>query len=163
MRPMVYIENNLLPKENIFYRGYRHWIVFLHVSLWLCVALFIGLVFPGFTILEGVILLFAVVTGITAFIFYWFSEIAVTNMRVIVKTGWIARDSTETMIQNIASIHIDQPVLGRIFNYGTVTILDRSGLQTPYLFIRDPFEFRRAVQSQIEQRYPVPKETINVS
>lgn len=163
MRRMVYIENNLLPKENIVYRGYRHWIVFFHAVLWLCVALFIGWFLPGFTIFEIGILLLALATGVAAFIFYWFSEIAVTNMRVIVKTGWIARDSTEIMIQNIASIHVDQPVLGRIFNYGTTTIFDKSNLRTPYLFIKNPFEFRQAVQSQIEQRYPVPKETASVS
>lgn len=156
MRQMVYIENNLLPKENIVHRGYRHWIVFFHAVLWLVVALLIGWFLPGLSILEIAVLFLALATGVAAFIFYWFSEIAVTNVRVIVKTGWIACNTTETMIQNIASTQVNQPVLGRIFNYGTVIILDRSGLRTPYLFIKNPNEFRRAVQSQIELRYPPP-------
>lgn len=152
MGRMIYIESNLLPQEKIVYQGHRHWVVFLHSLFWVIAAVIIGLFFPGFTLIEAVILGLALWTGFTAFIFYRFSEVAVTNMRVIVKTGWIASTSTETLIQSIASIHVEQSFIGRILNYGTVVTLDKGSLRTPYRLLTAPFDFRRAVQMQIEQK-----------
>lgn len=157
MQRMSYIESNLLPDEKIMYQSHRHWIVFWHVVFWACIAIGGSFLFPGFMFIELVFLALVLWVGFVAFVFYHFSEIAVTNMRVIVKTGWITRNSTETMIQNIASIQVDQPFFGRIFNYGTITILDRGNLRKPYLFINNPIEFHRAIQLQIDQRYPAPK------
>ncbi len=84
------------------------------------------------------------------------SELAVTNMRVLVKVGFISRTSLETNLQNIATISVEQSILGRILKYGTLCIYDTGWMRSPFAFIDNPFEFRKAVQSQIDMRFPPP-------
>lgn len=51
--------------------------------------------------------------AVLAWIDYVMSEIIVTNMRILIKVGWLSRDSIETTIANISSISVRQTILGR--------------------------------------------------
>lgn len=148
-----YIETNLLENERILYRGSRHWVVFLHTSMWLFLAVIVAFFFSGLSAVEIIFLLLAMWTGVEAAIFYFYSEIAVTNQRVIVKTGWLARDVSEVTHQNISTTLLDQSFLGRLLNYGTVIVLDKSNFRMPFRFINVPLGFRQAIQSQVEAKY----------
>src|SRR5436190_23623621 len=53
----------------------------------------------------------------------WITEIAVTNRRVIYKRGFISRSTAEMHMDKIESVKIDQSILGRILDYGKVTVL----------------------------------------
>ncbi len=153
-----YITSNLLPNEKILYRTHRHWIVFFHVIVWVLLTFFVVYAMgfnSGFT---WIISTFTLIAFFYAFIDYQLSELAVTNMRVLVKVGFIARSSLETNLQNIATISVDQSVLGRILGYGTLNIYDTGWMRSPFSFITDPFEFRRIVQTQIGDRFPPPPE-----
>ncbi len=77
------------------------------------------------------------------------TEMAVTNKRVIVKSGLVDRRTTEILLSRIESVVVDEPALGRIFGYGTVTVRGTGG--TPEIFekIQHPLKFREQVQSQI--------------
>jgi len=156
---MSYIQKNLLPDEKLIYRGHRHWIVFAHPVFWLAVCILFS-VAEGFVgRLSWFLFLIAVITGISATINYTASEIGVTNMRVIIKVGLIARTSLESMLQNIAAIEVEQTVMGRFLGYGTIIVRDYSGTNTPFTLINDPFGFRRAVQLESEKRYPPQDKT----
>src|SRR5438128_11795064 len=77
------------------------------------------------------------------------TEMAVTNKRVIVKTGLAERRTTEILLSRIESVVVDEPAMGRILGYGTVIVRGTGG--TPEIFekIQHPLEFRQQVQSQI--------------
>jgi uncharacterized membrane protein YdbT with pleckstrin-like domain len=77
------------------------------------------------------------------------TEIAVTDRRVIIKTGMMSRRSLEIMLAKVESIGIDEPVLGRMLGYGTVVIHGTGGTPEPFSRIAHPSEFRREVQQQI--------------
>src|SRR6266849_2983150 len=77
------------------------------------------------------------------------TEMAVTNKRVIVKTGLVDRRTTEILLSRIESVVVDEPALGRIFGYGTVTVRGTGGTPEVFEKIQHPLKFREQVQSQI--------------
>ena len=85
-----------------------------------------------------------------AYIMYFFSEYAVTNERVIMKEGMIYRKSLEIFWDKIEAIHVDQGIIGRLFNYGTITIVGTGGSHDVFSYIPKPLEFRERVQNQID-------------
>jgi uncharacterized membrane protein YdbT with pleckstrin-like domain len=79
------------------------------------------------------------------------TEIAVTNRRVIIKTGMASRRSLEIMLQKVESIGITESAWGRILGYGSVMIHGTGGTPEPFHKIAHPAEFRKHVQEQIDR------------
>ena len=50
-----------------------------------------------------------------------------TNYRVITKKGFIRKEERELMYDKITDVYVDQGILGRIFNFGTVIPISGSG------------------------------------
>ena len=63
---------------------------------------------------------------------------------VIAKFGFISRRTVEININEVESIQVDQGILGRIFNYGTLVIAGAGDPQAPIPGISEPMAFRRA-------------------
>ncbi|MEO8629448.1 MAG: PH domain-containing protein [Betaproteobacteria bacterium] len=125
-----YIDNALITDEKVIYVG--------HISLWSLTHL----------IVLGVLLLAAFGAGlillIWAYIRYKTTELAITNKRVIAKFGFISRRTIELNIHKVESIQVDQHVLGRMFNFGSLIISGAGTPQAPIPGISDPLQFRRA-------------------
>ena len=116
-----YVDNSLVKDEIVEYETHHHWIIF--VSIVAIFTLFISPLIDWFT-----------------------NEFAITNKRVIVKTGLIKRETLETNLSKIESINVDQSILGRIFGYGTITIIGTGGTRNSFYKIRQPLEFRKKFQ-----------------
>ena len=87
-------------------------------------------------------------------------EMAVTNKRVTVKIGLMSRNTQEMMLQRIESIMVHQTVMGRMLNYGTITLRGVGGTPDPFPTIAHPLEFRRQVQQQLDAlQGPTPLQT----
>ena len=78
-----------------------------------------------------------------AWIVYTTTELAVTNKRVIAKTGLIQRRTIEMFLEKIESIQVDQSVLGRLFNFGSVVISGTGVHSAPFKSISDPLALRK--------------------
>jgi uncharacterized membrane protein YdbT with pleckstrin-like domain len=141
-----YTDKYLMPGENVVYSTRLHWAVFLPAILWFVVG--IGLLFKG---PVGLLLLVfvGIPVAIASLIARATSEFAVTNKRVLIKTGWIRRHSLETLLTKIESIRVEQSVLGRMLDYGTIVISGTGGSKEPFYKIAAPMMFRRRVQDQI--------------
>ncbi|MFZ3221058.1 MAG: PH domain-containing protein [Rhodoferax sp.] len=125
-----YIESALIKDEKVIYTG--------HVSLWsLAPLIALGALTVG---LFGLGLIF----WIMAFIRYKTTELAFTSKRVIAKFGFISRKTIEMNINKVESIQVNQGILGRIFNFGTLIVSGAGNPQAPILGISDPMAFRRA-------------------
>ncbi len=132
-----YIDGALIKDERVMYVG--------HISLWsLAPLILIGLLTVG---LFG----FGIVFWIAAYIRYKTTELAFTNKRVIAKFGFISRNTIELNIQKVESIQVQQSVLGRIFNFGTLVISGAGNPQAPILGISEPMAFRRAFMEAQDQ------------
>jgi uncharacterized membrane protein YdbT with pleckstrin-like domain len=147
---MSYIEKNLMSGEDVVYRTHLHWVIFLWPIIFTVAAiLLVSLGMQVATIAAALFLLAAIITGLNSFIAYKTSEFAVTNRRVIVKVGFIHRNSIEVMLNKVEGIQVDQGIIGRIFRYGSITITGTGGTREPYQRIQSPLEFRKRVQEQI--------------
>jgi uncharacterized membrane protein YdbT with pleckstrin-like domain len=98
-------------------------------------------------------LLISIILGGLRFINYQYSEFGITDKRVLIKVGLIRRQSLETLLTKIESIQVNQGILGRVLNYGTLIIRGTGGTAGKYNNISNPFEFRKKVQEQIDLRH----------
>jgi uncharacterized membrane protein YdbT with pleckstrin-like domain len=70
------------------------------------------------------------------------TELAVTDQRVIYKTGLLARHTLEMNRGKVESVAVDQTLLGRLFGYGTVIVRGTGSTLEPIRNISDPLTFR---------------------
>ena len=74
------------------------------------------------------------------------SEFVITNMRIILKTGWISRKTFEMNLNKIETVNVKQSVWGRLFGFGTISIVGTGGSREEAENIRKPLEFRKRFQ-----------------
>ena len=72
----------------------------------------------------------------------------VTNLRVVHKTGFIKRRSFEMSLDKVESVDVNQSILGRILNYGDVTILGVGEGKETISTIASPLEFRNYITAR---------------
>jgi len=147
-----YVDENLLPQETIVYRTSVHWVVFLvrGVLAAFLMLLTLSSFAAGSTGLGIILLLIAALLVGWSFLVYKTSEFAVTNKRVLVKVGVLSRRSVELLLNKIEGINVNQGLLGRALGYGTIVVGGTGGTKEPFDSIREPFEFRKQVQAQLE-------------
>jgi Bacterial PH domain len=168
---MSYVERNLVPGETLLYQTRHHWVVLLLPTL---IAVVLGA--PGVALLYwsvvtressgitlgsstispqglaisgGILLFIALVIFVYGIAKRNATEMAVTNKRVLIKTGMAARRSLDMMLSTVESIGVEESVLGRMLGYGTVIVRGTGGTPETFLMIAHPQEFRKNVQEQI--------------
>ena len=125
-----YVETNLIKGEGIQYEG--------KTSIWfLLPKILLGLLLLP---LNGIGLLLWISAAIT----YYTTELAITNRRVIAKFGLIRRQTIEMNISKVESIQVDQTILGRIFNFGSLFVSGAGDPKAPIRGISAPLQFRNA-------------------
>jgi uncharacterized membrane protein YdbT with pleckstrin-like domain len=127
-----YVDQSLGENERVVVRG-RYPMVF-----WL--GAWLALIVLGIIIVGVWIFLQATITMLT-------TEFAVTNKRVILKRGFINRDTRELAVGSIESVQLHQSVLGRIFNYGSLSVTGTGDAIIVFPQMADPVAFRRAIES----------------
>jgi uncharacterized membrane protein YdbT with pleckstrin-like domain len=153
-----YIDDILQPGEKVLYSTNAHWIFYLPGILAWIVALML-LVLARLATSEGVItllcLLAAAVVALAALYWTvkaWFhrftTETDVTNLRVVHKTGFITRKTFEMSLDKVESVDVDQSIMGRILNYGDVTILGVGEGKQKIATISSPLAFRNSITAR---------------
>ena len=148
-----YARATLAPNETPFYRTSLHWIVFVRFAL-AALAAFVFIAMPFAIAVQAVTssqlgwfaLPLPVFIMVTPTLAYVSSELVITNIRVLIKTGIIRRQTLEMFISKIESIAIDQGFFGRVFDYGTVIVRGTGGFEERFEVIARPIEFRNWVQ-----------------
>ncbi|MGD0962523.1 MAG: PH domain-containing protein [Candidatus Acidiferrales bacterium] len=161
---MDYIEKNLISGEQILYRTRLH-----------SIAVFFPLLVGTAAVLGGVFCLYAsvihhqgiedsklwVAAGLILIVLGGIivagailkrnaTEMAVTNRRILIKSGIMSRRTIELLLSRVESIVITEPFFGRMLGYGAVIVRGTGGTPEPFTLIANPTEFRRHVQEQIE-------------
>jgi uncharacterized membrane protein YdbT with pleckstrin-like domain len=152
-----YIDEILQPGEKVLYSTNAHWMFYLPaIAAWILVAVF--LILSRLTSVDGlVILCWAIAAAVALAALYWTfkawfhrwtTETDVTNMRVVHKTGFIQRRTFEMALDKIESVDVDQSILGRILNYGDVTINGVGEGKERIRTISSPLAFRSAITTR---------------
>ncbi len=141
-----YIESNLSKGEDILYRTKLHWIIYAPPAFLSLVALlFIADLESAFFI----IIILVPIWGL-CYIARMSSEYGITNKRLILKYGIIRRQTQEILLTKAESIQVDQDILGRMLDYGTIRISGTGSSENVFPKIEQPLEFRRQFQEAID-------------
>jgi membrane protein YdbS with pleckstrin-like domain len=145
----------LRPGENLVYKTRPHWIVFgwallpaslggrvfaasnyarnaADAQMWLNLAW-------AFGVLAGIIL-------ILAQFYRWSSRFILTDRRVVLRNGLLSQRSTEFPLRNVESVLIEFPILGRLFNYGTITVRGFGGSRESIKRVPRPERVRELIE-----------------
>lgn len=168
---MLYVEQSLGPGEQLIRVGQFHWVYTAKAISWIVfgfIAALAILFVPVYFLYEGLpftkyfhavaelhpgIRIGAFVTFLMGIFFFASmmvrkatTEIAVTDKRMILKTGLVARHVNEISVDRIESVEVIQGILGRMLGYGTIAArgvgIGVIGLPT----IDSPILFRQAIQ-----------------
>jgi uncharacterized membrane protein YdbT with pleckstrin-like domain len=131
---MSYVNSVLQPGERVVVRAHLHWIVYWHAI----VLLVLGVAMLGWERAMGaegmliqvtgvVVVVVVAVAAFNAWFTRWITEIAVTDRRIIYKRGFITRHTAEMNMDKVASVDVDQSILGRMLDFGTVHVLGTGG------------------------------------
>jgi acyl-coenzyme A synthetase/AMP-(fatty) acid ligase len=164
---MTYVESNLVPGETAIYQTRLHWIVMLGHIFFGCLLLGLpgvllldyALTQPGVDsrtvhVIEGggiALVVAAVVVILVGMVRRNATEMAVTNRRVVIKTGVAGRKTIEMLLNKVESIEVTETATGRMLGYGSIVVIGTGGTPEPFHRVAHPLEFRSQVQQQIEK------------
>jgi len=127
---MSYVNSVLQPGERVIMIGHLHWIVYWQAIVFLVLAIVTAVSAGAFPFLMFVAAAFAGLC-VASFCYAWFrrwiTEIAVTDRRIIYKRGFITRHTEEMNMDKVTSVDVDQSILGRMLDYGTVHVIGMGG------------------------------------
>jgi uncharacterized membrane protein YdbT with pleckstrin-like domain len=152
-----YIDDILQPGEKVLYSTNAHWIFYLPaIAAWIvAIALLIlSRMFVTETpilfclALAAIAALAALYWTLIAWFHRWTTETDVTNLRVVHKTGFIKRRTFEMSLDKVESVDVNQSILGRILNYGNVTVRGVGEGQEVIKTIASPLDFRNHITAR---------------
>jgi uncharacterized membrane protein YdbT with pleckstrin-like domain len=152
-----YIDDILQPGEKVLYSTNAHWVFYLPaIGVW--IAALVLLILSRSTTIPGLILLCLSASAVAAlaalywtakaWFHRWTTETDVTNLRVVHKTAFVKRRTFEMPLDKVESVDVNQSILGRILNYGDVTILGVGEGKETISTIASPLAFRSHITAR---------------
>jgi uncharacterized membrane protein YdbT with pleckstrin-like domain len=148
-----YVNRVLQPGEIVVLATRLHPIIYFRALIYLIVALALliasawtdGDLHLGLQIAALIFGLFALASWARSAIRQFTTELAVTDRRVIYKSGLVSRHTLEMNRSKVESVDVDQNVLGRVLGFGTIVVRGTGGSLEPIRLIRDPLHFRSTI------------------
>jgi len=148
---MKYVQRVLQPGETVVHQSRLHPLIFLPALIWLVIALILLIASTQVAdervsiALIAAAVLFAVLafgSWARAAIRRATTELAITDRRVIYKSGLLSRHTLEMNRSKVESVDVDQSILGRMCGFGTIIVRGTGGSLEPIRMISDPLTFR---------------------
>jgi uncharacterized membrane protein YdbT with pleckstrin-like domain len=164
----TYLNHLLGEREKIILVARQHWFQLfrnlLLEILMIVLIIVVDLIAYGLwqqqpAVLLGLLLLIIPLAGILRDSLVWNShKYVITNRRVIQIFGVFNKNVTDSSLDKVNDVQMDQSLLGRIFNFGDIEILTASELGiNRFTFINDPVHFKTAMldaKFELEQNLP---------
>jgi uncharacterized membrane protein YdbT with pleckstrin-like domain len=143
----------LQPGEEVKYRARIHFVLFVQPSILLAIGYVCYLDEARIIHYLGVTLLFLGLVSLIQRLFIKLGSVYfVTNLRVIFKSGIIARQVHSLILFKVEGLLVTQSFMGRVLNYGTV-VITTGGATNTYPFVTNPIQFKNAVNIQVEEYF----------
>ncbi|MEW5871416.1 MAG: PH domain-containing protein [Chloroflexota bacterium] len=155
-----YIDSLLGEREKIVHTARQHWFILARnilAEIIVIFLIFIGTIIASFTIqskiplpiivLIGFVLMLLPIITMTRDILVWSNrQFIVTNRRVIQISGVINKNVTDSSLEKVNDVKMEQSAFGRMFNYGDIEILTASELGANlFKRIEKPVKFKTAM------------------
>ena len=131
---MSYVRAVLQPGETVLFTGRLSWILYHRAIAFLLAGVILAMLEHIYTdqawlvlVTGGVLGLAALASAIEAWFMRWTTEIAVTDKRIIYKRGFIRRRTVEMNMDKVATVDVEQSILGRLLDYGSIRIIGTGG------------------------------------
>ena len=167
---MSYVQDNLMPNEEVLFTARIHPAIFLPSMVTFLITLIFFLLGLSWVAtsnpsskpsdvsalggvllcVSGPLLFYSILLGLQSLILIFTTEFAITNRRVIAKSGFIRRHTLEMLLAKIESVSVNQNILGRLLNFGTVTVTGTGGTKESFRAIVDPVGVRKKINQIIE-------------
>lgn len=134
----AYVDSNLLPGEEVIAKAKLHWAIFIVPGLLVLLGFMMGKA-------GAVVGLVGALWGGYRFLIYSTTELALTNKRVIAKSGIVRRNVIDVANAKVEGVTYHQGIIGRIFGYGSVVVRGTGVGQVPIPFIGRPEYFKQEV------------------
>jgi uncharacterized membrane protein YdbT with pleckstrin-like domain len=151
---MSYVAQVLQPGEEVIAATRIHWWFLWRRTLVFVVAAAVlvgaasaqqGAAQQALLALAAVALVLGLVLAIGPAITRATTELAVTNRRIIHKTGLIRRHTIEMSRAQVESVDVEQGLLGRMLGFGDITVRGTGTTFEPFRYIAGPLQFRSAI------------------
>lgn len=147
---MGYIENNLSAGETVVYKAKLHFFMFVQPVILLLLGYWFYSSVNSIAHYIGLaLLILGLISLVRRVLLFVGAEYAVTNKRVVLKTGIVGRNALELVLAKCEGLHINQSFWGRIFGFGTITVTT-GGASNSYPYIANALRFKKEINSQIE-------------
>lgn len=149
---MGYVERHLLANERVVYKTRMHWILFWKPALLTLVGVTLAILLGQIAaaswlwMVGGAVALAGLGWALLHVIELMTSEFAVTSSRLIFKVGLVHRYTTELLLSKVESIGVHQGIMGRVLNFGDLTVTGAGGAREVFPRVHDPVGFRNHVQ-----------------
>jgi uncharacterized membrane protein YdbT with pleckstrin-like domain len=145
---MSYVESVLAPGERVVHRAaITHWNYELSYLIGaLCLigaAAAVYLDRERGPLIAAVLTVIGVIAILVALIRRGTTELVLTDRRIIAKRGFIARATVEMSLAKVESLHVNQGLVGRMLDFGDVTVVGTGSSLEPLRGICRPLELRR--------------------
>ncbi|MBE0698610.1 MAG: PH domain-containing protein [Anaerolineaceae bacterium] len=148
-----YLQNLLGNREKILLVTHQHWFVLLRnilfellliIATLIAVTLVMMIWLPLPTAALGYMLLIIPVVSLIKDTLIWRNhKYVVTSRRVIQIFGLLNKNVTDSSLEKVNDVKMEQSALGRMFNFGDIEILTASELGiNRFTFIGDPIRFK---------------------
>jgi hypothetical protein len=129
-------------RETVIYRTKLHWVMVLGPAVLMILT---GVSIPGKGTNAAFLLALATIWGVFSSIGLEKSEFVVTQSRVLANVGFPWRRSYELPLSDIEGVNVYQPSLGKVLNFGKITVRTQNGRRLSFRLVRDPLQFASVV------------------
>ena len=153
---MKYIKRNLSSSEKIVKKIELSKLGLIVPYIWVAWSILTMLSYISIGSMDGVIM--GLSTGLVMaiyptykFIRFYSIEQAITNKRVIRKIGIISRDIDEIRLAKVETVEFNQTILGRIFNYGNVSVTGTGNSYVVFRFVSNPRVLKNYIDNLLDE------------
>lgn len=150
---MSYVDNNLVKDEKIVSRAEVNMVAIVPTVIEAIIVVIIAFIIADmlwFDALKGIAIAAAAIFVVAKFLKIKNTELAVTNKKIIGKTGLINTKVMDSPINKINNISVEQGFGGKIFGYGKIVVSTSSG-GYEFDFIKSADTFRHSVMNEIDR------------
>lgn len=150
-----YLARMMAEGEEVILEARPHWIVLLANTLWawlLALLIGVGATYALFVMavpaaLLGYVLLLIPGAWILAGVVRWRARVfVVTNRRVLCLSGIVSKSVTDSSLDKVNDVKMDQSLWGRMLDYGDIEILTASEMgANEFRKIGGPVRFKKAM------------------
>ena len=149
---MGYLENLMGRNEEIVFITRKHWLVLATAALintLVAIAIVVGAAVS--LPLLAVLVIFPIIYFVVRYLNWYNEQYIVTNRRVMEIRGIINKRVSDSSLEKVNDVILEQSILGRLLNFGTVEIITGSDIGANFFkTIAGPVHFKTEMLNQKE-------------